>query len=121
MTKVQGHRCGDIEFADYLSNALGSVSLVMDLCITHERWGSRSDPSLNDNLHYPSDIDRTLNETTDDKVLQYRVDYNNRPSHTISFIPAITGSSGRLHCEFVRLLFLQVQRETDRFLTDSGV
>ena len=46
-----------------------------------ERWGSRSNPSLNGHLHdYPTDIDRTLNETSDDKVIKYRRDDNNRPS-----------------------------------------
>ena len=30
-------------------------------------------------------------------------------------------TSDRLHSEFVRLLFLQTHRETDRFLTGSGV
>ena len=30
-------------------------------------------------------------------------------------------TSGRLHCEFVRLLFLQTHRETDRFFAGSGV
>jgi hypothetical protein len=34
---------------------------------------------------------------------------------------AITSTSGRLHSEFVRLLFLQSHRETDRFFADSGV
>ena len=34
---------------------------------------------------------------------------------------SITSTSGRLHSEFVSLLFLQTPRETDRFLTDSGV
>jgi hypothetical protein len=33
----------------------------------------------------------------------------------------IDSTSGRLHSEFIRLLFLQTHRETDRFLTDSGV
>jgi hypothetical protein len=33
----------------------------------------------------------------------------------------IPSTSGRLHSEFVRLLFLQTHRETDRFFTDSGV
>ena len=37
-------------------------------------------------LHYPTEIDRTLNEATVDKNLQYRVDYDNRPSQVISFI-----------------------------------
>jgi uncharacterized heparinase superfamily protein len=33
----------------------------------------------------------------------------------------IASTSGRLHSEFVRLLFLQVHRETDRFFATSGV
>ena len=45
----------------------------------------------------------------------------NRPSHAISFMPAIACTSGRLHGEFVRLLFSQTHRETDRFLAASGV
>jgi hypothetical protein len=36
-------------------------------------------------------------------------------------MPAIASTSGRLHSEFVRLLFLQVHRQTDRFFADSGV
>ncbi len=34
---------------------------------------------------------------------------------------AIAGTSVRLHSEFVRILFLQTHRETDRFFTVSGV
>ena len=34
---------------------------------------------------------------------------------------AIASTSGRLHSEFVRLLFLQTHRETDRFFAASGV
>ena len=97
------------------------VPLVMDLRIVHERWGSSSNPSLNGHLHYPADIDRTLNETAADKVIQYRPDYNNRPSQAIVFMPDIASTSGRLHSEFVRLLFLQAHRETDRFFAASGV
>ena len=36
-------------------------------------------------------------------------------------MPAIASTSGRLHSEFIRLLFLQTHRETDRFFTASGV
>jgi hypothetical protein len=39
----------------------------------------------------------------------------------VSFMTTIPSASGRLHGEFVRLLFLQVHRETDRFFTVSGV
>jgi hypothetical protein len=34
---------------------------------------------------------------------------------------SVLGWSGRLHSEFVRLLFLQSHRETDRFFAASGV
>ena len=95
--------------------------LVMDLHIDHERFGSRSDPSMNGHLHYPHDLDGTLNEISADKIRQYHVDYNDRPSNTISFMTVITSTSDRLHGEFVCLLFLQVHRETDRFFSASGV
>jgi hypothetical protein len=34
---------------------------------------------------------------------------------------ALAGTTGRLHSEYIRLLFLQDHRETDRFFTVSGV
>ncbi len=36
-------------------------------------------------------------------------------------MPAIASTSGRLHSEFIRILFLQAHRETDRFFAVSGV
>jgi hypothetical protein len=86
-----------------------------------DRFGSSSDPSLNGNLHYPNNIDRSLNEATDDKIRKYHADYNNNPPLSVSFMPGIASTSGRLHSEFIRLLFLQAHRETDRFFTASGV
>ncbi len=83
------------------------MSLVLDLRITHELFGSSSDRCITGHLHYPNDLD-TLNESSTDKIHQYLVDYNNRPSNTISFSPGMTSTSGRLHSEFVCLLVLQV-------------
>jgi hypothetical protein len=121
VARSRGQRCGEIELAGYLANAAGPVPLVLDLRIAHDRRGSSSDPSINGHLHYPNDVDRPLNEAAADKIRAYRADYNNRPSNAISFVPAIAGTSGRVHSEFVRLLFLQAHRETDRFLAASGV
>ena len=95
------------------------MPLVLDLRIAHDRFGSSSDPSINGHLHYPIDIDRSLNEAAADKIRKYRADYNNNPPNTISFMPPIASTSGRLHSEFVRLLFLQAHRETDRFFAAS--
>jgi hypothetical protein len=119
--KSRGQDCGDIELTGYLANEADPVPLVLDLRIAHDRFGSSSDPSLNGNLHYPHNIDRSLIEDTDDKIRKYRTDYNNNPPHSVAFMPAIASTSGRLHSEFVRLLFLQAHRDTDRFFAASGV
>ena len=95
--------------------------MVLDLHIVHDRFGSSSDPNLNGKLHYPNDIDRSLNEAAADKIRKYRADYNNNPPNVISFMPDITSTSGRIHSEFIRILFLQDHRETDRFFAASGV
>ncbi len=55
------------------------------------------------------------------KIRKYRADYNNRPPSVVSFMSVIPSTSDRLHSEFVRLLFLQTHRETDRFFAVSGV
>jgi hypothetical protein len=36
---------------------------------------------------------RSLNETVDNKILQYRANYNNRPSNVISFTSTVTSTS----------------------------
>jgi hypothetical protein len=95
--KSRGQHCGDIELVGYLANETGPVPLVMDLRITHDRFGSSSDPSLNGNLHYPNNIDRSLNETDDDKIRKYHGDYNTNPPNTVSFMSVIASTSGRLH------------------------
>ena len=94
---------------------------VLDLRIAHDRFASSSDLNLNGHLHYPNDIDKSLNEAAADKFRKYRADYNNNPPNAISFVPAVASMSERLHSEFVRLLFLQAHRETDCFFAASGV
>jgi hypothetical protein len=105
----------------YLANAAVQVSLVLDFRIAHDRVGSSTDPTLNGHLKYPNHLDQSLNDATADKIRKYRADYNNNPPSAVSFMPAIASTSGRLHSEFVRLLFLQAHRETDRFFAASGV
>ncbi len=120
VVKSRGQHCGDLELAGYFTNAAGPVPLVLDLRLVHDRFGSRSDPTLNGRLHY-NDIDKSLNEDDNDKIRKYGADYNNNPSNDVAFMPTIAGTNGRLHMDFIRLLFLQDHRETDRFFAVSGV
>jgi hypothetical protein len=121
VVKSRGQYCGDIELAGYLANEAGPMSLVLDLRIAHDRVGSSTDPNLNGHLKYPNNLDQSLNDASADKIRKYRADYNNRTPSAVSFMPAIASTSGRLHSEVVRLLFLQAHRETDRFFAASGV
>jgi hypothetical protein len=85
--------------------------------MAHDRVGSSTDPTLNGHLRYPNKLHQSLNDTVTDKIRKYRTDYNNNPPNTVSSV--ITSTSGRLQSEFVRLLFLQDHRETDRFFASS--
>ena len=111
-----GHRAGQLPRERGGPGAFGA-----GLRIAHDRWGSSSDPSINGHLHYPNDMDRSLNEAAADKIRKYHSDYNNNPPSSVAVMPTIASTSGRLHSEFVRLLFLQAHRETDRFFAASGV
>ncbi len=121
MVKIRGQDCGDVEMTGYVVNVTGPVTLVWDLRIAHDRVGSSTDPTLNGQLRYPNNLDQSLNDTATDKVQKYHTDHNNNPPNTVSFMTAIASTSGRLHSEFVRLLFLQAHRESDRFFATSGV
>jgi hypothetical protein len=92
VVKIRGQYCGDIELVGYLANASGPVPLVLDLRVAHDRVGSSVDPTL-----------------------KYRADYNFNPPRGVGFMATIASTSGHLHSEFIRILFLQVYRETDRF------
>jgi hypothetical protein len=122
VAKSRGRHCGDIELATYFVNTTDPVPLVPDLRIAHDRFGTSFDPRLNGHLHYPNDIDKSLNEAAADKIRKYRADHINNPPITVSFMPAST--SGRLHREFIRLLFLQTRLivgKTDSSFATSGV
>jgi hypothetical protein len=105
VARSRGQRCGDIELAGYLANATGPVPLVLDLRIAPKDLEVALTLVLMD-PYIMHDLDRPLNEAAAEKIRQYRADYNNRPSNAISCMPAIASMSGRLHSEFVRLLFL---------------
>ncbi len=103
VARNRGQWCGNIELGGYLTNAAtGPVPLVMDLRIFHKRFASSSDPSINGHLHFPNDLDCSLNESAADKIRQYHTDNNNRPSNgstaqTIIIVPLIICWSACVH------------------------
>ena len=63
----------------------------------------------------PIDIDKSLNDDTPEKIREYRDDYSNRPSNSISFRSVADTTSGLLNCDLVCILFSNSHSETTTF------
>jgi hypothetical protein len=70
-------------------------------------------------LSHPQDLYAPLRLAAQHKVNGYRQQYTDNPN--ISFLPAIMTTSSRMHGEFLRLLFLQVHRETTAHFIATGL
>ena len=110
-----GQRRGDVEICKYMRDQAGSRSLVFDLSITHDCYGSSSHVHQNGLLSHPQDLDAPLRLAAKRKINGYRQQYAD--NQNIYFLPAIVSTSTRMHSEFLRLLFLQAHRETEAHFT----
>ncbi len=119
VTASASQRRGDVEIRNYLQDAAGRRSLVFDLSITHERFGSDTHVHQNGLLSHPQDLDAPLRlpaqRKTNSDSQQY---YDNQ---NISFLPAFVSTSTRIHGEFWLLLFLQGHRETEVHFIATGM
>ena len=108
-----------MEIREYLRDAAGSRSLVFDLSITHDRFGSSTHVQQNGALSHPQDLDAPLRLAAQRKINSYRQHYAD--NQNISFLLAIMTTSSRMHGEFLRLLFLQAHRETTAHFLATGL
>ena len=60
VTASAGQRRGDVEIRNYLQSQAGSRSLVFDLSIAHDSFGSSSHVQQNGCLSHPQDLDVSL-------------------------------------------------------------
>jgi hypothetical protein len=84
-----------VEIRNYLRDQAGRRSLVFDLSITHDRFGSSSHPQQNGLLLHPQDLDAHLRLAAQRKLDRYRQQYAD--NQNISFLPAILSTSTRMH------------------------
>jgi hypothetical protein len=81
-----------------------------------------SDPSLNDHLHYPNDLDGPLNETVAEKYANTALTIIIvRLTLSPVCLLLLVRLGGYIVNQVVPLFFFQDHRETDLFLTASGV
>ena len=89
-------------------------TLVMDVTMTHDRYG-RTTQDTNGTLTHrvSSDApqpDGVLNKTGRMKIRHYRQIYENRPD-PIVFLPITVSTSGCVYEDFERMLFVHTHRE----------
>ena len=119
VTASAGQRRGDVEVRSYLRDQAGSRSLIFDLSIAHDRFGSSSHVQQNGSLSHPQDLDGPMRVAAQRKTNAYKQTYAD--NQNISFLPAIMSTSNRMHGEFLRLLFLQAHRETTAHFIATGL
>ncbi len=59
------------------------MPLVIDDLISHERFESSSDLSINGQSHYPNDVDGSSHEVVTEIIRKYPIDYNNNHPNTL--------------------------------------
>ena len=113
VTAVNGDKRGDLELAGYSSD--GARDLVLDLRFRHYRAGAAPRHwHRNGELRHRGNPDKDLDEKAARKIAKYGELYRDHRHH-LDFWPAIASTSGRVHRELLRLLFLHAHRETTRF------
>ena len=109
---------GDLLIKD--ANIGGDRHLVIDIACTHEFCGNfRRDVTRNGQLR-DSDVNKLLETTARTKVERYREAYANLPGTTYAFLPCVMSTSGRIHGEFLRLLYILPHRRTLMHRIDCG-
>ena len=96
-----------------------TASVVFDVSIAHDRFGSISHVQQNGLLSHPQDLDVSLRLATQRKINGYR--QQDDDNQDTSFLHAILSTSTRMQGEFLRLLFLKAHRETKVHLTATGM
>ncbi len=81
------------------------MSLVLDLYIAHNRFGNSADPTLDGNLHYSNDMDRSLDETTVDKIRKYHSDYDNNSPNPLFKLIVTCNKISVVHSDRGRMLY----------------
>ena len=90
--------------------------VIIDVAVVHDFSG---DVSRDVQLHH-DDPDMLLNIAASVKAQKYREAYAAPDRHMV-FLPAISSTSGHIHCEFVRLIYILYHRQTLTFFATFGV
>ena len=118
--KKQNGKTGQGDLLIKGANIGGDTNLIIDVALIHEFGGNHmADVSLNGALRN-AQPDKLLEAAARTKVHRYREAYATRPGVTYAFLPCVISTSGRIHGEFLRFLYLLAHRRTTRWFESLG-
>ena len=90
----------------------GIQDLIIDVSLRHEFYGSCLNHMRNGEASH-ADANGELDAAVKAKLDNYQHDYNER---NFFFLPAVMTTSGRISCDFLRLLYILSDRQAHRQL-----
>jgi hypothetical protein len=90
--------------------------LCVDVSRVHDFHGNAANASLNGTLRH-ADINQVLSHRAQEKIVKYRAGYAALDVRR-AFIPAVVSTSGRIHGDLLRLLYLLADNKTKRHFRD---
>ena len=97
----EGNSCADLEVCNI--RVAGKTDLLVDFTLRHDFIGAGRSGHTQGQLLNPDNPDRILESASSDKIRTYRDPYQRNLQ--VAFLPACMSTSGRIHGEFLRLLF----------------
>ena len=90
--------------------------LCVDVSRVHDFHGNAANQSLNGTLRH-ADINQVLSHRAQEKIDKYRAGYAALDVRR-AFLPAVVSTSGRIHGDLLRLLYLLADNKTKRHFRD---
>ena len=105
VTASAGQRRGDVKVRHFLRDQAGSRSLVFDLSIAHDRFGSSSHVQQNGSLSHPQDIDAPLHIAAQRKINSYRQQLAENQYISLLFSPPLSAPPPACKSDFSCVFF----------------
>ena len=110
-TAADNNKQGDVQAMDF--GIPGYEHLVWDVSLVSDRIGSNLQHGLNGKLQ----LGDYLNARARTKIRKFRRDY---AAQNIAFAPAILSVAGKIHPEFLRLLWVLADMQTVKYFNLVG-
>ena len=111
-----GHRRADLHVVG--TRLMGKDDLVVDATMRHDFTGDARDVRRHGMLRNPDRPDQLLDQAAADKIRNYREPYARNRS--LAFLPACLSTSGRIHSEFLRLLYFIADKQASDYFMVLG-